>query len=558
MPNKDSIVTMTQFKTRWLWPLILAGLILGALVANFDRLLLHPTTTLPGTPDAGAFNLLHLWWPVASLAHADEPVIHSFIGAPYLTNHLRNMPMAQSVLFTALKGLGPVLAFNLLLVLSQVASQLAIYWFIQRKGVAWFWAALAATVFVLSPWYSDLIAQADLISASWWLPPLALIAWDRWFEKPSYGRAIAVMLVLYLAVLCGVQNVLWVVVLWLPYAGWQTWRRWRTQQLGAAQRDHLTLMVLGFLVLFLIYPTPVLVRTLMGNEPAYGPALTTPVLRSFIGWAIRVSPAVLALMGLTVLLAPPGNHRWRWLCVAALGIIIGVGVMPDPLQMAASALGLPYNPLADRDFFFGPALFAILMYATQTWQAVWQTGTYPLRWAGVWLSALLLGLGTNSDTWHALPTTAVNVPAFYPSIAAEPEDYIVLDYPFGLNDVSEEAVLGKAAYLARYSVWDDKRSMSGLAPYYSARVFEKASETSFLFPDSVTDATRDETAQALGTATREWRIGYVVVHPELLSDQIQTIIQDLAQRSDSLCPPTNQDGLIIYRAKWHPYGCPTP
>src|SRR5260221_14124757 len=115
---------MTLSKSALLMSLLVAGLALGALVANFDGLLLHPASRQPGTPDQAAFNLLGVWWPVASLSHADELVIHSFIGAPYLTNHLRNEPMLQSLIFTALKGLGPVLAFNLLLLASQLASHL--------------------------------------------------------------------------------------------------------------------------------------------------------------------------------------------------------------------------------------------------------------------------------------------------------------------------------------------------------------------------------------------------------------------------------------------------
>jgi hypothetical protein len=155
-----------------------------------------------------------------------------------------------------------------------------------------------------------------------------------------------------------------------------------------------------------------------------------------------------------------------------------------------------------------------------------------------------------------VPTNEVNVPVFYSQIASEPEDYLLLEYPFGLASVADSRTLGSVAYLARNSVWDYKRSVSGLAPFYTDRVFEKETATQFLFPDKLTDDNRQQAALALGVAIREWRIGYVVVHSDLLSAQTLSALSDLLAHSEALCPPVVRDGLTLYRAQWHPYGCP--
>jgi len=500
---------------------------------------------------------------MTSFGVADDLVIHSFIGAPYLSNHLRYLPILQSVVFSALKGAGPVLTFNLLLIVSQVASQLMLFWFFIRKGITGWWAALAATAFVISPWYSTMLSQADLIAVGWWLPPLALIIWDRWLEKLSPWRTGAVTVVLYAAVLCGIQNIMWIAGLWLPYAAWSFWQRSKADpEFLKSRSDHLAGLGLTLMVLLLIYPTPVLVRSLQREEPAYGPALGEPVLRSFIGWILRTGPAIFGLTAVTGVLAKRERGAAGWLGVAGLNAAVGFGVLPDPLNMIAGALGLTYWPLAEREFFFGIAIFAMLVYISRNWTALQATkddlgnNQRPILWTGVWIAVLVGLVGTNLTGLRTLPNHEVIVPAFYQEIATEPEDYIVLEYPFGVSSVADGRTMGQAAYLAQNAVWDSKRPTSGLATYYEPHIFDKMAATTFLFPEALTQDNQAQAAEALGIAVREWRIGYVVMHPDLLSAEMQAAIRKLAEQSQALCPPVEREGLVIFRAQWHPYGCP--
>jgi hypothetical protein len=543
-------------------PLLTLGIaVLVSLVINFDAILLHPATQLPGTPNEGAYSLLHVWWPVVSVPQPDDLTIHSFIGAPYLANHLRYTPVLQSILFHLLNFTGPILAFNLLLMASQVATQLVLYGFFRRKGIAWPWAVLASLAFVLSPWYSIVVGQADLIAAGWWLPPLTLIVWDRWTEQPTAWRTAAVVAVLYASILCGVQNIMWVVTLWLPYALWTgraLWRETANDEPGRGTlRDYISVMLLSFLVLFLFYPVPGMVRALQGNEPAYGPAIGLPILRSFIGWILRTSPAIFAATLLTGFVQSQIKALWPWIIIVIISLLTGFGLLPDPINMLAGALGLPYWPLAERSFFFGIALFAMLVYITLTWRDLWQNGI-TVKWGLVGAMSLIVIVGSNTASIRSIPSHEVSVPAFYTSIAAEPEDYVLLDYPVGLVSLADDRTVGDTAYLAQYAIWHLKRPVSGLSPYYEPHVFDQVQETAFLFPEVLTTQNSRTGAEALGRAVREWRIGYVVVHPDMTSPETQAAIQNLAEQSEALCPPVAQDGLIVYRALWHPFGCETP
>jgi hypothetical protein len=529
-----------------------AAILLGLLL-NFDSLLLHLGSRLPGSEAQSALALLGAWWPAHKLALPDGLVVHSFIGAPQLSDHLRNLPVLPSVLFSVLRPVaGPVAAFNLVLLLSQVATQGLLFALLLRERLPALWAGLAALAFVFSPWYSAAVGGADVIAASLWTLPLALLAWEGWLRRPSTWRAVWVALALYAGVLCGVQHSLWIAALWLPYALYTGRGAWRE----AAAREQLSLAVLILLVLLLLYPLPDFVRALQGNEPAYAPVLGEPVRRSLIGWALRLSPAILLVAAITVFRGRRERGAIVWLALAGYLSLAGFGLLPDPLQAVFGGLGLPFRPLADREFLFGPALIAWLLCAGHAWREELASAPASLRWRGAGAGLLLIVLGTNSAVIRSIPQHAVTVAGFYRDIAADPEDYLVLEYPFGLSSVEDGREVGQAAYLARDSVWDGKRSVSGLAPYIEPMVFDQVQQESFLFPDTVDD--RDAAAQALGEAVNEWRIGYVVVHPDLLGAAEQDTLRDLAERSSALCPPVERDGLVIYRARWHPAGCDAP
>ncbi len=546
-------------KTSTLLPPVLSVLL--TLILNFDRLLLQPATRIGGEPGSAAFALWAVWWPQFARRVPDGLIINAYNGAPYLSNHLGYLPLLPSFLFGLLHPLlGPVLAFNLLLLISQAATQVCLYGFLRSKRVPVPVALLAAAAFVLTPWYAGLVGRADVIGIGLWPLPLALLIWDRWRESPTWPRALGVVAVLYAALLSGVQHLAWIVALWLPYALWTGRDLWHGDA-GAdegprASRGQLSLIALLLITLFLIYPAPALIRTLQGNEPAFASAVVSPLplRRSFIG-LLKDSGPLIWLFAMSAFFFAPSSRRTNvWLVTGGLCLLVAFGLLPEPLRVLAGALALPYQPLYDYEMFYGLALFALLVYGCSGWGEAWGSLANPLLRRGMLAGALGLILLTGPAVLRPLETHTVAAPPFYGEIAAEPEDYLLLVYPFGLQNADGDQALGEGAYLIREAVWHHKRTLSGIG-HYEPEVYQNFEAMPFLFPESLPAGELDEAAEALGVAVREWRMGYVVAHADLLSAEALQAVDELATRSDALCPAVRHGNLIVYRARWHPYGC---
>jgi hypothetical protein len=538
--------------------LALVVTIVLALIANFDGLLLHLATDLPGDPVDAALALTHVWWPVYAISQPDALAIHSYFTPPYLINHLLYMPVLQSPVFALLSALGgPVPGLNLLLIASQVATHALTYAFLRAKRAPIPLALAGAAAFVLAPWYGDAVASADVIAVSFWAIPAALLAWDRWAARPSTWRAALVVAALYAAVLAGVQHAIGLALLWLPFAIGALWKRDEEADSRApTARRHVPAMGLALIALLYVYPLPNVTRTLLGFEPAYNALPLPPADRSIVGSILHTGPLIAGLAAATAFFAPDEDRRGLWLVVGAAALLMGMALLPDPVYALLAGLGMRVYPLAAREYLFGVGLFALVVYVALGWRGPW--GDALARPAYEWGAAtalIALALAANPATFRATPRHTVDVPAFYTQIAAEPESYVLVELPFGLVSTLDGAALGEGADLARYAAWHHKRPLGAPAPYVEPRVFDALAGQAFLFPGALDDAGGGEAARALAVAVDEWRIGYVVLHPDRMAGDAVEMFDALAAESGALCPAVEGDGLIVYRARWHPAGC---
>ena len=91
-------------------------------------------------------------------------------------------------------------------------------------------------------------------------------------------------------------------------------------------------------------------------------------------------------------------------------------------------------------------------------------------------------------------------------------------------------------------------------PTLTPNLIENAQAADFLLlPES--NAELEASAAALADAVRSWRIGYVVVWPQLLDQDELERIEEMLDTSAVLCPAAEQDNVLLYRARWHPDGC---
>src|SRR5574341_59072 len=554
-----------MLKASRLWYMPITILMPVALLIQFEGQLLHLTDRIPGTSEQAAMVLWHTWWPQFGIRAPEELAINAYGGGPYLANHLAFMPIFQSLIFSSLQILGyPVLSVNLILILFHLLTQFMVYRYLIFRNVPLLLAGLASTALVLSAWYSNATARADVIATSLWLLPLTLYLWDKWLVHPTPVRLTAVVTVLYLAVLSGLQNLAWLVGVFLPYAIYTVLRL--KQQ---ASRDglpdtgidqHLSLAALVLTILLLIYPIPPIIRTLLGYEPAMGPTETSVTEHSLVGVVLRID-LVLTILGIAALVvARPFHEVSRWFYLFLYLCVVGTGLLPRPLQALAFVLNLPFQTLYDAQIFWGGAVFALTMLTSLGWSDLWTRRLERgyAQWiavAGALIAILLVGELASNSSIRPLYTTPMRTYAFYSSLASESEDYYVLTYPNGLLSTLTDEHPGDEPHLFQYAVWHHKRSLGGIAPYYDPVIAANLSGMGFLYVDSDTPTDLETASSSMSAAIREWRIGYVVIHTDELTPETVSRIQELAAASDALCPPVQRENLVIYRALWHPYGC---
>ncbi len=536
------------------------------IAANFGSILPSLQTSLSGDPDKAALALWHIWWPQFGFWKPDALAITAYSGAPFLSNHLGYMPIFQSMVFGLLaKTSGsPVLSLNLVLLASQIATHYMLHRFLEYKTRSTYIALFAATAVVLSPWYSGRISASDVISAGLWLLPAALLLWDAWLERQGVLQAGLLGGILYVATLSGIQNMAWILALWLPYAVWSLPQvradpSFADDRKLFSARDQLALIGFAFVILLLIYPGPNIMRSLQGGEPAYASPTSPTPEHSLVGTLLRTAPIIWMLAAAKLTFSTVSRSSKPWLVLGSICIVFALDILPEPLQMVTGALRIPFLPLYGFESFFGPAIVALAVFGSLNWGAKRRTAI-DKRMSWLAGTAALLVIITLSFAARQRDKTFQQVSAstakFYSGISHEPEDYLLLNFPFGLSNVQDENSLGEHAHLAQYAAWHRKRTLSGVAHYYEPAVFDSFAAMTFLFPEFDDLQEMENAAQALASAVNTWRIGYVVVHSELVATDVVQSIDEMADLTGALCPGIRRHNLISYRAKWHPYGCP--
>ena len=540
--------------------LAVGAVMLISIAINFRHVLSAPAVYLGGDPDAVAMALWHTWWPQFGLLLPDALALTAYSGAPFMANHLRYMPILQSFLFGAFNRLvDPVLAMNLVLMSCQAATHYFLYRMLRTLPANYLLALAGATAFVLSPWYSSKASQSDVIAIALWPLPLAITMWSSWLRSPRTMLAIILAGVVWLAVLNGLQNMAWIVALLLPYFVY-TWSRQRALMSHPPSGhlrngDQVALICLLLTVLLLLYPAPNVVRTTNSGEAAYA-AADSVASGGILNLLMRTAPAVWFCAAL-VLVTPISIRSARpWFVLGAANIVFALGLLPGPLDLVSGALRLRLSALHTPDAFWPPAMLAMTVFAVLGWTK-WQR-TQPSKTAvtlTVIVAVGLVGAGIISPADRGLVQhTSGAASAFYAQVAGDPEDFLILQYPFGLHNLQDGQATGGSAHLVQYAVWHHKRTLSGVAPHFTPAVHAAFAEVPFLHP--LGDASDSaNTAVKLAQAVQEWRIGYVVLHTELLDEHQQGWLKLLVSQSNALCPGVQRGSLLVFRARWYPAGC---
>jgi hypothetical protein len=137
----------------------------------------------------------------------------------------------------------------------------------------------------------------------------------------------------------------------------------------------------------------------------------------------------------------------------------------------------------------------------------------------------------------------------YHDIAAAPGEFAVLEIPIGVR--TGFAMVGRGEYLQYYQTIHHRPTPSGYLSRLPGEI------TDFFFFDPLAGAfalTRAlppqlEVDAGLGRLIRDWKIGYVILHRDMLESGRVKAFGDLLDRQPALERVGEEGPLVIYRAK---------
>lgn len=539
---------------RFNW-LIAVGVCLILVVTLLQRHLLSLQFGLLGDLQETTLYLWHTWWPMYSRGLPETPTISAYASAPYLQNHLLYAPLLQSFVFSLINWIPaqPILAFNLTLILVIIATFLSIYLLARQWNISPVLAIGIAGLFCTSTWYANAVRSSDLILASSFGLPLILYMFDRWQRSQTYWNAAFVGLAAVGTLLTGMQQLAAIVGIFLPYALILYVMEIRTDSERDKEEQQLQIGLMLFLFAFvlLMHPMPNIVRSTQGFEAIFSRPNLFPVESVSLPVAI-LETTLLPVITAGVALLMAGTNR-RHLLVGILGLIallIGLRIAPEPLVVLSALIGVDYLPIYSPEVFLGPAILMLSLYAglvftqqlqnTHTLTVVLTTGAVIV--VGIAISQIL---GEDIQTQRVVQADEVD---FLHLMDSQPEDYLTLHYPSQLQ--ADEG----AAIASVYGVFHQKRLIYGSIPYPEPQLIDAYENMPFLEVDAESSQV-EATVAALTDATNTWRIGYIIVHTEHLSNEQLRDIDALIQATNQLCSAEDIGSLVVYKAFWHPSEC---
>jgi hypothetical protein len=572
-------------------PFVVVGLYLVVTVVALDALIANFSTAMPGAltiqpsdqiqPTEFDIFLWDLWW----VRHAVFDLRISPLYTDYLVYPFTS-PLAGHTLvllwgfvsapFQALFGLIPT--FNGIILLNFVAAGSLTYAFarrrVRRASVAW----LAGLIFAFTPAmiHRASLGHIDKLSIFWL--PLVLLIWDKLAESRRWTWAVILGLCLYLAWLTDFQQAMWAMLLLVPYGLF--WTQTHTDNTDGKNQSASTCvklrpMSLGPLAAIalvtlilpsLIVPLPQLLEAGRLNYPAadlqHAAYFAFP-LQNFFTPDDNGDFSIGLLLPLFTLASLPflrrDGRRWLWLGIALLCFLLALGPyldigstrIPLPYSLVHAALGNQYRtPMR----FATPGVFALAMLVALTlnhFSARFNLDRF--RLSSPALAALRRGFVVGLSLLFTLdyrllqPFPITHMPDYqaYHTIAVEPGDFTVLEIPIGVR--TGFAVVGRGEYLQYYQTIHRRPIPSGYLSRLPGEI------TDFFYFDPLVGAFAlsqplpPDTDARLDRLIRDWNIGYVILHRDMLEPGRVRSFGNLLDRQPAL-ERIGEDGpLVVYR-----------
>ncbi len=564
---------------------LVAAIALDALVADFSA-------AMPGTVTIQASNhiqpsefdifLWDLWWVRRAVFELRvSPLVTNYVVYPFaspLAGHTLVLLWGLvSAPFQALFGLMPT--FNAIIVFNFVAAGSLMYLFARRHVRRAGAALLAGLIFAFTPAmvHRASVGHLDKLSIFWL--PLVLLVWDNIVESRRQTWAVILGLCLYLAWLTDFQQAMWAFCLLAPYVVFET--RMSTDRTdkeiqSASPRippqpknlTRLAAIVLATLMIPALFaPLPQLLEAGRLNYPAadlqHAAYFAFPPQNFFApdengDFSIGVILPILALISIPFIRRD--GRRWLWLGIALLCFVLALGPY---LDLGATRIPLPYtlvHSLLGNQYrtpmrFATPGVLALAMLVALTLDRALsdlsgvrcQVSGVKRRVSGVITAVLSLLFILDYRLLQPFPTTHMPNYQAYHAIAAEPGNFTLLEIPIGVR--TGFAIVGRGEYLQYYQSVHQKPIPSG----YLSRLPNEI--TNFFFFDPLVGALTlsqplpPEVDARLGQLIRDWNVGYVILHRDMLEPGRVKAFGDLLDRQPALERIGEEGPLVIYRTR---------
>ena len=193
------------------------------LFAALPQLLLNFSSVIPGTidtPDYAPF-YWNIWWFQHSIFTLHQsPYFTNYVFFPHVTNLAFHnfVPLLDAVALPVYAPFGLTVAFNSVIVGSLLFSGFAMWLLLRHHKIPNGLAFLGGALFVFSSFIAARLSnnELDMLPIGWL--PLSILALDRLLEQRSWRAALTLSLVVYLAVMTGLQFAMWLGLLLAPYA----------------------------------------------------------------------------------------------------------------------------------------------------------------------------------------------------------------------------------------------------------------------------------------------------------------------------------------------------
>ena len=582
----------------WAVHALALGLYILAAVASMGALVANLGTAVPGEHDTDYYQThWSLWWVRFALSRGMDPMFTDWTLYP-LRHNLSIHMLTPSLMppYALLEpAFGRVAAVNLIGVGVIVLSAYGMFVFLRGhirlspqgsdagKGASWADDALpliGGFVFGFLPYQSYHAANSHLnLTPIFWVP-LALWLWDRAAAAGATRRrvtwAAALGVALWGAWLTDLQYFMWLGLVGGPYALYTLAR-------ASGRSERLTLIALGALAVAVtlalgaVAPLPALLQV---DESQFSPAdLYVPRLFSMPLGSLLLMPGSedkgfgRLLMLLTyggVLLAIPAlrrraaggaalpRERWLWLAAAVAPFVLALG--PD-IEIGGQLVPLPYRVLHDLMHgqyrnavrFSVPGVFALIVFCALSWRPA-AARLRSQTWRAGLVAGLLALFALDLGLLKPFPVRFPPDYAIYHEIGQEPGDWVIFEIPTGVY--SGWTGFGYGQYLMYYAPDHEKRLVNGTLSRIPgmSHVFYEKSPLLLGFAGNALDT--QAVPRELARAVDAWPVGYVIVHPDLLPPERIWEYVGLLNVQESICFYKAEQGLLIYRAHWHPGGCP--